>query len=58
MGHSGEKTVFVRAPWEILPFQLIVETVYFPFKAWRAVPLGTRKLELAPQNQRAATRSS
>ncbi len=22
--------------WEILPFQLIVETVYFPLKAWRA----------------------
>ncbi len=29
-------TVSVRAPWEILPFQLIVETVYFPFKAGRA----------------------
>ena len=26
-------TVIVRAPWEILPFQLIVETEYFPFKA-------------------------
>ncbi len=25
-----------RAPGEILPFQLIVETGYFPFKAWRA----------------------
>ena len=32
-GHSGEKTVFDRAPWEILPFQLIVETGYFPLKA-------------------------
>ncbi len=40
IGHSGEKTVFVRAPWEILPFQLIVETQYFPFKAWRAHPSG------------------
>ena len=29
-------TVIVRAPWEILPFQLIVETQYFPLKAWRA----------------------
>ena len=36
MGHPGEKTFFVRAPGEILPFQLIVETGYFPFKAWRA----------------------
>ncbi len=29
-------TVIGRAPWEILPFQLIVETQYFPLKAWRA----------------------
>jgi hypothetical protein len=36
MGHPGDKTVFARAPWEILPFQLIVETGYFPFKAGRA----------------------
>jgi hypothetical protein len=49
IGLTGEKTVFGRAPWEILPFQLIVETVYFPFKAWRAVPLGTRKLGFARQ---------
>ena len=28
--------IFDRAPGEILPFQLIVETEYFPFKAWRA----------------------
>jgi hypothetical protein len=46
MGHPGDKTVFARAPWEILPFQLIVETGYFPFKAG---PRGTRKLELARQ---------
>ncbi len=39
-GHPGEKTVFVRAPGEILPFQLFVETVYFPFKARRAHPQG------------------
>ena len=29
-------TVIDRAPGKILPFQLIVETEYFPFKAWRA----------------------
>ncbi len=29
-------TVIDRAPWEILPFQLFVETEYFPFKAGRA----------------------
>ena len=29
-------TAIARAPWEILPFQLIVETQYFPSKAWRA----------------------
>ncbi len=29
-------TIIDRAPGEILPFQLIVETGYFPFKAWRA----------------------
>ena len=33
---TAPPTVSVRAPWEILPFQLIVETVYFPLKAWRA----------------------
>ena len=38
-GHSGEKTVSVRAPGEIHPFQLIVETGYFPLKAGRA-PFG------------------
>ena len=43
-------TVSIRAPGEILPFQLIVETVYFPFKARRAVPLGTRKLGFSPQD--------
>jgi hypothetical protein len=25
-----QKTISGRAPWEILPFQLIVETEYFP----------------------------
>ncbi len=60
-------TVSGRAPWEILPFQLIVETGYFPLKAWRAGflaipcdanpakapvgPLDTRKLELARQQE-------
>ncbi len=35
--------------WEILPFQLIVETEYFPFKAGRAVPLGNKlKLDSGP----------
>ncbi len=33
-------TSFVRAPGEILPFQLIVETGYFPLKARRAHPKG------------------
>ncbi len=58
--------------WEILPFQLIVETEYFPLKAWRAGflaafcdanpakapvgPLGTRKLELARQQATTALR--
>ena len=31
-----ETTIIGRAPGEILPFQLIVETQYFPFKAGRA----------------------
>ncbi len=60
-------TIIGRASWEILPFQLIVETGYFPLKAWRAGflaipcdanpakapvgPLDTRKLELARQQE-------
>ncbi len=42
MGLSSEKNRLWPRAGEILPFQLIVETEYFPFKAWRAVPLGTR----------------
>ncbi len=63
---------FDRAPGEILPFQLFVETVYFPSKARRAGflaafcdanpakapvgPPGTRKLVLVRQQERTALR--
>jgi hypothetical protein len=42
MDHSGEKTIFVRAPWEIIPDKLIVYRLDFLLRRGARVPLGTR----------------
>ena len=56
IGHSGEKTGFVRAPGEIISDKLIVYRIDFLLRRGARVPLGTRKLELARQQEGIALR--